>query len=424
MGFVDTEPVESSAPLRDLSAHWSDHMLDKSESELYTYLKNNSKLKMFYIEYSYKQCGKDEKWFAEMCEQLMYDRLRIKRELLLLRIRGTSDSPFDPEDLDELNGMRGEVIEERIMNKIFMVRLYKKINPSIPYFIGVDCATGTNNDNTAVSIVDPYTEKAVGEAKTPLMDVMDVCTFLRLIIRDICPRGILCIERNSLGDAVIQILKMTEVSHNIYFDSDAFLVGDPDEKLDAHGFIKREAENRRSFGVYTNSKSREIMMQIMLRLVAEKKEAFVTQYIIDDLNNLVRRPSGKIEARSGYHDDNIMSFLIAMYVRYHGKKLTNWGFVPGGTPTGEDLKPMTYEDIYEEMPETMKEWFPKPQEEDPYERMVKEAIRKSQMERSNFSDTDGVVVTKDDQIDMNYDNIRFGEDYSSFDDDFFADLNK
>jgi hypothetical protein len=340
-----------------------------------------------------------------------------------MRIRGTSDSPFDPDDLDQINGLEGSVIEERILNKIFMIRLYEKINTNIPYIIGVDCATGTNNDNTAISIVDPYKEKAVGEAKTPLMDVVDVCTFLRLLIRDVCPRGILAIERNSLGDAVIQILKRTEVSHNLYYDADAFLVGDPDEKLDAHGFIKREAENRRTFGVYTNGKSREIMMQIMLRLAVEKKEAFNTRYIIDDLNNLTKKASGKIEARHGYHDDNIMSFLIAMYIRYHGKKLVNWGFVPGGTPTNEDLKPMKYEDLYEEMSPQMKKWFNPPAKKDPYEDQIKEAIRRSQMERSNFSNSDGAVVTKDDKLDMDYDNIMYGDNYSMEDDVFFADLN-
>ena len=423
MGFVDTEPVESSAPLRNQSTRWSDHMLDKSESELFDYLNKNSEISMFYIEYSYRQIGKDEAWYQSMCKQLLFDRLRIKREILLLRIRGTTDSPFDPDDLDQINGLEGSVIEERILNKIFMIRLYEKLNPQVPYIIGVDCATGTNNDNTAISIVDPYKEKAVGEAKTPLMDVVDVCTFLRLLIRDVCPRGILAIERNSLGDAVIQILKRTEVSHNLYYDADAFLVGDPDEKLDAHGFIKREAENRRTFGVYTNGKSREIMMQIMLRLVVEKKESFNTRYIIDDLNNLIKKASGKIEARHGYHDDNIMSFLIAMYIRYHGKKLVNWGFVPGGTPTDENLKPMKYEDLYEEMTPQMKKWFNPPAKKDPYEDQIKEAIRKSQLERSNFSNSDGAVVTKDDKLDMDYDNIMYGDNYSMEDDVFFADLN-
>lgn len=424
VGNIDTEPVESSSFMRDLSASWSDKLLDISESELLKYLKRNSRISMFYIEFSYRQIGKDEVWFQTMCEELGYDKMRIKRELLLQRIRGTSDSPFDPEDLETINGLQKEIIEERLLNKIFTVRLYEPINPNIPYIIGVDCSTGTNNDNTAVSIVDPYKERAVGEAKSPLMSAPDVCTFLRLLIRDICPKGILAIERNSLGEAVIQILKMTEVRPNLYYDSDAYLVGNPDEKLDAHGFIKREAENQRSFGVYTSGKSREMMIQILMRLVQEKKEAFATAYIINDMNNLIKKASGKIEARSGEHDDNIMSFLIAMFVRYHGKKLVNWGFVPGGVPLDENLKPMTYEDVYEEMDDKMKEMFPAPPpKEDLYQQQLKEAIRRSQLERSNFSETFGVNVQKTDKLDTDYYNIMHGDDYGDDEDDFFRDIN-
>lgn len=424
MGNIDSEPVESSASMREYACRWSDTLYDNSEAQLLEYLRKNSKTSMFYIEYNYRQIGKDEIWFQTMCRELSFDKVRIKRELLLQRIRGTSDSPFDPEDLDIINGLQKEILEERTLNKIFTIRLYSRINPQIPYIIGVDVATGTNNDNTAVSIIDPYNEIAVGEAKTPLMDVTDVCTFLRLIIRDITPRGILAIERNSLGDAVIQILKKTEVSPNLYFDSDAFLVGNPDEKLDERGFIKREAENRKAYGVFTNGKSREIMMAILMRLVAEKKQSFATAYIINDLNNLIKKASGKIEARSGAHDDNIMSFLIGMYIRYHGKKLVNWGFVPGGTPIGEDLKPMEYADIYEEMCPDMKELFPAPQpKEDEYQRQLREAIHRNQMERSNFSETDGVVVTKTDKLDTDYDNMMYGDDFSDDDDLFFKDMN-
>ena len=423
LGNVDSEPVESSKSLREKSTQWSDQFLDESEAELLEYLDKHSEIGMFYIEFSYRQIGKDEKWFQAMCKELLYNKIKIKRELLLQRIRGTNDSPFDPEDLDIINGLQKDVLEERNLNKIFMIRLYERINPQIPYIIGVDCATGTNNDNTAISIVDPYKERAVGEAKSPIMDPLDVCTFLRLIIRDICPRGILAIERNSLGDAVIQILKRTEVSYNLYYDSDKFIVGDPDEKLDQRGFLVREAENRRSFGVFTSTKNREIMIQIMLRLVQEKKESFCTAYIINDLNNLIKKASGKIEARAGYHDDNIMSFLIAMYIRYHGKKLSNWGFVPGGTPMGEDLKPLEYEDIYEEMTPQMKEYFPAPPKEDPYQQQIKDAILRSQRERNNFSDTDGVVVTKDDKLDMDYENIMHGDMYTDDDDSFFKDIN-
>ena len=426
MGNIDSGPVEETKSTRKLATRWSDRLYDYTLAELFRYLEKNSKTFMFYIEYTYKQIGKDELWYQEQCRALEFNKIRIKREIHLQRIRGSDDSPFDPEDLDIINGLQRECINEIILNKIYNVRLYDKINPMIPYIVGVDVSTGTNNDNTAITIIDPYNERAVGEFKSPLIGVIDICTFLRLLIKKVTPKAILCIERNSLGDAVIEMLKKTEASYNLYYDSDSFLVGDPDEKLDQKGFIKREAINRKFYGVFTNGKSREIMITILMRLVAEKKSAFAVQYVISDLNNLIRKASGKIEARSGEHDDNIMSFLIGMYVLYHGKNLIKWGFKRGGTPTdAETLKPMEYHEIYDEMSPDMQKLFPTPEPKvDPYEQALKEAIRESQRTRSNFSETEIATVTKDDNLDMDYDSMMDGEDALSDDESaFFEDLN-
>ena len=421
-GNIDSEPVESSKDTRNNATRWSDRLYDLSIKELYQYLDTNSRNKMFYIEYSYTQLGKGEDWYQEQCQALEFDKIRIKREIHLQRIRGSSDSPFDEEDLDIINGLQKQCISEILLNKIYSIRLYEKIKTEVPYIVGVDCSTGTNNDNTAITIIDPYNERAVGEFKSPLMDVTDICTFIRLLIRKVVPRAILAIERNSLGDAVIQMLKKTEVSGNLYYDRENVTTNSTD-KLDAHGFIKQEAENRRFYGVQTNIHTREIMMQILYRLVAEKKESFAVEYVISDLNNLIKKKSGKIEARSGEHDDCIMSFLIGMYVRYHGKKLYMWGFKPGSTPTDDEGQKIRYEDIYDEMDDKMKEYFPKPEpQRNPYEDQLREAIMDMQRNKSNFSLSDRAVVTKNDDIELDYTKIT-EDDYDQYDDDFFKDLN-
>ena len=54
-----------------------------------------------------------------------------------------------------------------------------------PYILSIDVSTGTNNDNTAITIIDPYKEQAVGEFKSPLIGVIDICTFLRLLIKKV-----------------------------------------------------------------------------------------------------------------------------------------------------------------------------------------------------------------------------------------------
>ena len=77
------------------------------------------------------------------------------------------------------------------------------------------------------------------------------------------------------------------------------------------------------------------MFAILAKRVSENKDDFITKNIIRDLSRLVRRPSGKIEAAYSFHDDSIMSYLIALYVYYHGDNLAMFGITRGARD--EDL---------------------------------------------------------------------------------------
>ena len=420
-GNIDSEPVEGSNDIRENSTRWSDKLFDLNTNELIAYLKKNSPTWMFYIQFAYSQIGKNEEWFQSQCRELSFDRVRIKREILLQRIRGTTDSPFDLQDLDALNGIVRHPTEEVLLNRIFTVRLYEKINQSIPYIVGMDVSTATNKDNTAITIIDPYTERAVGEFKSPLIDVVDICTFVRLLVKKIVPRCILCIERNSLGDAVIAMLKRTEVAPRLYYDSEKYIAESTDAKLDEKGFLKQEAENRRYHGVYTSGKSRELMIAILMRYVAEKKDCLATEYLVQDINNLIKKASGKIEARSDTHDDCIMSYLIGMFVLIHGTKLYRWDLVRGKQPPPEQPEEETYESIYEYMPKEMQDMFQPPQPKmDPYQEELRKAMIEMQKTRDNFSESDMAVVTRDDNFSEEFD-IDDQNDYPDL--EFFKEIN-
>lgn len=434
-GDQDSEPVESTDNLREYAAKFVDNLYDMTIEELHEYLSRNSKIDLFYIQYSYKQLGFGESYFRKMCQQLTYDKVKIKREVLLVRMRGSSDSPFDPEDLDAINSMQKDPIRNMVLSRVFNIELYEKVDPRIPYFIGIDMSTGTNNDNTAITIVNPYTEKPIGEFKSPVMGHVDAAKFVRMIIRRVCPRGILCIERNSLGDALIELLRKTDVAGNLYFDKDRQVSGNNDERLDEQGFVKREAINRKSYGIFTNVKNREIMMSILLRFVADKKANFVTHNIIDDLNNLIKMASGKIAARPGAHDDSIMSFLIALTIMYHGNNLRDWGYIRGSS--GPDLNAkeeadsdeLSYEAIYSSMPEDMKEYFGKPEEQKPeldYEDELMKALMDARNDEAQYNPKSEVEVSytnTDDDSEID-DIVNDGDDpFGSDNDDFFNKMN-
>lgn len=363
-GDLDSRSGQQSLEIIENTYRWTEKFYDIAAKDgvdtvrdiIYT----NSANGIVYIEYQYQQLGKDEAWFSEVCRVLNNNPLKIKREIFLKRIHGSQLSPYDPEDLESIMDKEGTILEEIIINQLFKVDIYTALEKTKIYFVGVDVANGYGSDNSAITIFDPYTFKTVGEFKSAHIGVKQLIKLIYVLIKKYIPRSILIIERNANGEAVLDHLRDTDISINLYHDNTKDLVGGSlDDKVTPSGMrvLEHEAARRRLYGVYTQGKSREIMFSILEGLIHENKECFVGKNVINDIMKLVRK-NNKIQADSGAHDDSIMSFLMCMYVYYHGNNLYRYGFVRGSLPTEEERnKGMHYGDILEMLSDNDKAFF-------------------------------------------------------------------
>lgn len=357
-----------------------------TKDEIDDYITKNSGNGIVYIEYQYYQLGDDEEWLKRVSQTLLNNPIKIKREVFLQRMRGSSESPFDQEELQAIQELKKPIKEEIFINKLYKLDIYQPLKRDRIYIVGVDCAQGLGEDNTAVTVLDPYLVEPVAEFKSPYIGISDAIKFLYTLVRKHIPKAILAIERNNVGEAIIDGLRQTEVRANLYFDDskDLFNI---DDKLDPQGFLKREAARRKLYGVWTGSKSRDIMLAILEAHVKEYKDKFVTENIINDLLSLVRKKNGKIEHAPGFHDDSLFSYLIALYVYYHGKNLHRFGFVRGQLPDDENRnKGLVYEEIIEEMPEELKQQFAdfSIKTMDDYEKKLRAEIEAARREMSHL----------------------------------------
>ena len=390
-GNLDSEPVATTREFRAQMMRFSESLYDQDIEVAKNIISTNSAIDIVYVEFSYQQLGKDEKWFIDTCKKVSNNVIKIRREILLKRIRGSSTSPFEPEDLEEISAAMKEPIEEYYINDIYPVYIYEKLNKNIPYIVGVDVASGKVGDYSAVTIIDPYRAKPVADFRSNITNTVKLKDFLVSLIGRLIPRGILVIENNSMGTAVIDMLKLTPVAVNLYFDNNRYIIPDSTVRLDNKGFAELDAKNARAYGVNTNAKTREIMMNILLERVHENKTDFVTKFIIDDLNALVRTPMGRIEAAKGAHDDSIMSYLIAMFILFNGSNLARYGFIRGQKAAEAD-RPKTRQEFFDELPDDVKEFFAQAsnmETGEEYDRRAKEEsdeIRRSmnQYSGSNF----------------------------------------
>ena len=433
-GDLDTSMGQESQELLSHTVKWTEKMydmnydpVDDSKNEVLQYVKNNGENGIVYIEYSYKQIGLTDEWLREMYNKIS-NPLVVKREILLQRLRGSSQSPFDQEDIEYMVNSIHPVQEELLILEHFRFDIYKTLNRRTPYLIGVDCSTGTNGDNNAITILDPYEVEPVAEFKCPYIGETLFEKLLQELIRKYLPMGVLCIERNSVGDGIVDHLMNSPIAQNLYTDKGADLVEiNMNDNQTVESMLKKRGSIKKYTGVYTGTKSREDMMTILMRHVAEFKDKFITKNITEDISRLVRTNSGKIEAGPGFHDDSIMSYLMCLYVYYHGNNLYKYGIVKGSKEIKEENKGLTYDDIQYSGIIPQKDLdIMKQQEEfrkqNNYEEMMRQAILKSQKEslllsKKGLSQNDIIENTPDGLLDEIY------EDNGQIDMSFFNELN-
>jgi len=325
-GDLDSAAGKAAMNIINKMCRWSETYYDLGPEKTKEIISKNSDIGIVEIKYSYQQLGKDDAWFKKSCMSVGYDEIKIRREILLQRIRGSSDSPFSQEDLMALQEKNLNVIDEILISD-YRIDIYKKLNPEIPYLVGVDVASGIDSDNTAITITNPYTLQADAEFKSPAIGTFDLKRLLYTLIRKYLPKAVLCIERNHCGDAVIDELWNTQIRRNIFYNEKKDLVDNGALKVD-HGRQLTEPEKRRLRGVWTGTTSRELMMDLLMLTVQEHKDRISSNFLLNDILALVIKNS-KIQAGPGAHDDNIMSYLITLYVYTYAKNLKRWGIIKG-----------------------------------------------------------------------------------------------
>lgn len=342
-GDLSTSMGQEAQMILDKCAKWTERLYDMNDDEIKEYLNSHGEdcNQILYIEYHYNQIGETEEWLKNISAKIG-DPLVVRREVLLQRLHGSTLSPYDQEDIEYIVSCEHKPISELWLLDYYKFDVYKELNPKIPYIIGVDCSSGTNKDNNAITILNPYTLEPEAEFECSYIGETKFERLLISLIEDVLPKGVLCIERNNVGDAILDHLLESRIRDRLYYDKHKNVAQDNLKEYESvQSMLKKQAEIKTYYGVWTGSNgkgvgSRDDMFAILSRHVQEYKERFITHNIIRDLTRLIRTPSGKIVAAQGvdssgesFHDDSIMSYLIALYVYYHGNNLSLFGIKKG-----------------------------------------------------------------------------------------------
>lgn len=119
------------------------------------------------------------------------------------------------------------------------------------------------------------------------------------------------------GSSVIAILKKSKIKRNLYYEIKDRVT---EERMEGMSTIRRK-QKVKVYGFDETKNSRNLLMEILRDRMDNHKARFIANILYEELCTLEVKKNGKIEHADNAHDDQIFSYLMALYVWYYGKNL-------------------------------------------------------------------------------------------------------
>lgn len=335
-GLLTTDEGMEAFTMKETATPFSERWYDLSKDEIFNIRDSNTNSNFVYIKYTYQQLGKSEEWFKELCVTMRKDWDAIRREVLLEWSNSTENSPFRAEDLDTIKGLLRQPINTILLLNKYELKIYEKMNLKYPSLIGVDVSGGYQRDSSAITVVDSYSTRVTAELNSNFISTPELAMILYEIVSKWLPNAVVNIERNGgFGSSVIARLLQTSIRKNLYYTIKDKVV----EERITGSHIHKRTQKTKVYGSDSTKSEREQLMEILRDRVEYHKDKIISPTIYEELCGLEVKRSGKIEHSSNTHDDQVFSWLWALYVYYCGGDLmNNWGITKRVLRTDADLE--------------------------------------------------------------------------------------
>ena len=347
-GILTTPEGKEAFDTKEAATKFSETWYDLSAQEVYDLMSKNTSSNFVYIRYTYKELGGTEAWFAKIVKDMKKDWDAIRREVLLEWSESSDNSPFTKEDLEMVGRKIKNPISTMVLRKYYTFNIYEQLRPDVVPIIGVDVSGGLQRDSSAITIVDSSTTKVVADFNCNYISPLDLARVIYELVSKYLPNAVVIIERNGgFGASVLKSLLKTSIKPNIYYEIKERVI---EERYNGEN-INKFKKLMKVYGFDNTNKSREGLMEILRQRMDSHKDKFVSPIIYNELKTLelktTRSGSVRIDHSANGHDDQLFSYLLALYVWYEGKDLANrWNIRKSSITTDdncmEDLTEVGY----------------------------------------------------------------------------------
>lgn len=316
-GDLTTEQGLYAYNIRNNATEWSEEYYDYNYQQLEELRLSNTKSSFFLVRYTYQQLGKGKEYFNQMCTDLNNDWDKIRREVLLEWAKTSSNCPFREEDLEVIKNFCREPIRTIHFGKAgqYIFKVYEDLDPRFPPIIGVDVAGAMYQDSSAITVVDSKTTRVTATLNCNFLPSDDLADIIYILATKYMPNCVVNVERNGgFGASVIQRLVKTSVKKNLYFEIKEKVVEEERTEVRAN----KRKRLVKVFGLDSTRDVRARLIEILYDRVAQHKDKFIAPILYEEMSQMEVKKNGKVEHSDTSHDDQVFSYLMALYVWYDG----------------------------------------------------------------------------------------------------------
>lgn len=150
----------------------------------------------------------------------------------------------------------------------------------------------------------------------------------------------LIINIMGFGASVIAKLLTSSIKHNLFYTIKDKVI----EERITGAQVLRKTQKTKIYGSDSTHDERNKLMDILRDRVEYHKDKIISKTIYDELCGLEVKKNGRIEHSTNTHDDQVFSWLWALYVYYEGGDLMNqWGIQRRVLKTDADLEEAVFD---------------------------------------------------------------------------------
>ncbi len=235
-----------------------------------------------------EELAEDDGWYETQCRLFENDPNKIQQELEL-KFLATTGSFYNDRITQVLQEIDTEPIERiKLFNGEFW--RFKQPMPNTHYIIGVDTAPEHGEDKSTITVWDYQHLEQVAEYQGKCR----VADFVKVVkVAAAQYPGTIVVESNSYGNHVVEEMMSSEFSSMMY---------------------KEKRGNTLVPGLQTTAKTRPLIIDALYSLITEFPEIVKSKRLVLELIGLISKPSGRVEADVGCHDDLALSAGLCFYV--------------------------------------------------------------------------------------------------------------